>query len=66
MFQASRANTRESTRFYGVVAAKVPHKRNDDGGPSQGEEKHAARAQQKLFKEFQMLFRQPCISGDVT
>ena len=47
-----------------MVAAKVPRKRNDDGGPSQGEEKHAARAQQKLFKEFQMLFRQPCISGD--
>ena len=64
LFQAPRKGTREAANFHGVTAAKVPRKRNDDGGPGQGEGTHAARAQQKLFKEFQMLVRQPCISGD--
>jgi len=51
LFQAPRKGTREAANFYGVTAAKVPHKRNDDGGPGQGDGTHAARAQQKLFKE---------------
>ena len=63
LFQAPRKCTTNARAYHAVVAARVPHKRNNGSGEL-AKGTHEARSEQKLFKEFQMPHGQPCVSGD--